>query len=83
MSLDTAKTISVVTFLFAAEAALITSGWLFSTQSASAREFWFCLSGLLDSRLLSVVGVLLFLLDPVPVDDDDAVRFLVDPKTLK
>ena len=83
ISLETAKTISDVTFLFAAEAAFITSGWLFSTQSAaSGREFCCCLEEMLDCAILSGVGVLLFLLDPVPVDDEDELRFLVVPTKL-
>ena len=71
----------MVTFLSAAEAALITSGWLLlSVQSSDASmiDFFFCLGE--GWMTLSGVGVLLFPL--LTVDDEDVLRFLVGPEIL-
>ena len=70
----------MVTFLSAAEAALITSGWLLvSAQSSDASEIGF-LFGVQGSISLSGVGVFLFPL--LMVDDEDVLRFLVGPEIL-
>ena len=82
MSLETAITRSFVGFLFASDAALITSGWLWSTESAdSGIWFWFLV---LDWGALFVESVVLvFLFCPTEGDDeDDAVRFLVGPEII-
>ena len=71
----------MVTFLSAAEAALMTSGWLlFSAQSSDVSwiDFLFCMQG---CTTLSGVGVLFFPL--LTIDDEDVFRFLVGPEIIQ